>query len=81
MHFAGVHDSFWTHAADVPRMNEILREQFVVLHSRPILEDLAARFKVGLLTTHLTRNARLYTYQKRIGCLEDEKNLPVDFQT
>jgi len=45
MHFAGVHDSFWTHAADVPRMNEILREQFVVLHSRPILEDLAARFK------------------------------------
>ena len=44
--FAGVHDSFWTHAGDVPRMNQILREQFVALHSQPILEELLAKFQV-----------------------------------
>lgn len=69
-----MHDSFWTHAADVPRMNEILREQFVVLHSRPILEDLAARFKVGLLITHLTDNARLCMYRLQIASLHDERS-------
>lgn len=45
--FAGVHDSFWTHAGDVPRMSQLLREQFVALHSQPLLEQLLASFKVG----------------------------------
>lgn len=39
--FVSVHDCFWTHAADIPMMNEVCREQFVRLHSQPILEDLA----------------------------------------
>lgn len=43
--FAGVHDSFWTHAGDVPRMSQLLREQFVALHSQPLLEQLLASFK------------------------------------
>merc|ERR1712118_45737 len=38
--FAAVHDSFWTHAADVSVMNTIIREEFEGLHGRPILEDL-----------------------------------------
>lgn len=38
--FASVHDSFWTHAGTVDLMNEILRKQFVELHTRPILEEL-----------------------------------------
>lgn len=36
---AGVHDSFWVHACDVDKMNQILREQFVELYSMPILEN------------------------------------------
>ncbi|CAA6670261.1 unnamed protein product [Spirodela intermedia] len=40
LEFAGVHDSFWTHACDVDEMNRILREQFVELYSAPILENL-----------------------------------------
>lgn len=32
--FAGVHDSFWTHAGTVERMNELLREKFIELHSQ-----------------------------------------------
>jgi len=38
--FAAVHDSYWTHACDVDRMNIMLREEFVDLHSQPILENL-----------------------------------------
>lgn len=38
---AGVHDSFWTHACDVDRMNQILRQKFVELYSMPILENVS----------------------------------------
>lgn len=38
--FASVHDSYWTHAADVSRMALLLREQFLKLHSDPIVYDL-----------------------------------------
>lgn len=38
--FAGVHDSFWTHAGDMPVLNRLLRETFVELHSKPLLEML-----------------------------------------
>ncbi|EAR93244.2 DNA-directed RNA polymerase (macronuclear) [Tetrahymena thermophila SB210] len=45
MHFAAVHDSYWTHACDIEEMHKILREQFVKLHSQPLLEDLKASFE------------------------------------
>lgn len=38
--FAGVHDSFWTHAGSVGDMNAILREKFLELHSQPLLQNL-----------------------------------------
>jgi len=44
--FAAVHDSYWTHACDIDRMNVMLREEFVDLHSRPILEDLYATLQL-----------------------------------
>ncbi|ELK19275.1 DNA-directed RNA polymerase, mitochondrial [Pteropus alecto] len=44
--FVSVHDCFWTHAADVAVMNQVCREQFVRLHSQPILHDLS-RFLVA----------------------------------
>lgn len=37
----GVHDSYWTHACDVDKMNRILREKFVELYEAPILEDVS----------------------------------------
>ncbi|KAJ2098316.1 DNA-directed RNA polymerase, partial [Coemansia sp. S100] len=43
--FASVHDSYWTHACDVDTMNNIIRDQFVQLHRRPIMEDLKAEFE------------------------------------
>ncbi|XP_011069583.1 DNA-directed RNA polymerase 3, chloroplastic [Sesamum indicum] len=47
LRFAGVHDSFWTHACDVDRMNQILREKFVDLYSMPILENLLESFQTS----------------------------------
>ncbi|KAJ2719384.1 DNA-directed RNA polymerase [Coemansia sp. Benny D115] len=43
--FASVHDSYWTHACDIDQMNEILRDQFVKLHKRPIMEMLKEEFE------------------------------------
>jgi DNA-directed RNA polymerase len=43
--FAGVHDSYWTHAGDVEKMNYLLREKFVELYSKPILENLLSDFQ------------------------------------
>ncbi|KAJ2945776.1 hypothetical protein O0L34_g617 [Tuta absoluta] len=39
--FVSVHDCFWTHPDSVANMNQICREQFVALHSQPILDDLS----------------------------------------
>ncbi|KAA0190860.1 DNA-directed RNA polymerase [Fasciolopsis buskii] len=39
--FASVHDCFWTHAATVDVMNQICREEFIALHSVPILQNFA----------------------------------------
>lgn len=40
--FVSVHDCFWTHPCTVPDMNRICRDQFVALHSVPILEELSS---------------------------------------
>ncbi|KAL9270829.1 DNA-directed RNA polymerase 2, chloroplastic/mitochondrial-like protein [Drosera capensis] len=43
--FAGVHDSYWTHACGVDEMNRILREKFVELYELPVLEKLLESFQ------------------------------------
>uniref|UniRef100_A0A6M2EIW6 DNA-directed RNA polymerase n=1 Tax=Populus davidiana TaxID=266767 RepID=A0A6M2EIW6_9ROSI len=50
LNFAGVHDSYWTHACDVDEMNRILREKFVELYETPILENLLESFEKSLPT-------------------------------
>jgi DNA-directed RNA polymerase len=42
--YASVHDSFWTHACTVDDMNSLLREAFVQLHRRPVLQQLRDDF-------------------------------------
>ncbi|KAM5237894.1 DNA-directed RNA polymerase, mitochondrial [Ctenodactylus gundi] len=49
--FVSVHDCFWTHACDVSIMNQVCREQFVRMHSQPILENLSA-FLVQRFASH-----------------------------
>lgn len=43
--FEPVHDSFATHACDIDLLNRILREEFVKMHSQPILERFIAELK------------------------------------
>ncbi|OVA15329.1 DNA-directed RNA polymerase [Macleaya cordata] len=52
LNFAGVHDSYWTHACDVDEMNRILREKFVELYETPILENLLESFQESFPTMH-----------------------------
>jgi len=42
--FAAVHDSFWTHAADVDTMNGVIRDSFIRIHSDDVMGRLAAEF-------------------------------------
>lgn len=42
--FSSIHDCFWTHPSTVEIMNKICREQFIALHSQPILQDLSQYF-------------------------------------
>ncbi|MFS7974174.1 DNA-directed RNA polymerase 1 [Helianthus anomalus] len=50
LNFAGVHDSYWTHACNVDEMNRILREKFVELYQTPILENLLESFQTSFPT-------------------------------
>ncbi|CCH62285.1 hypothetical protein TBLA_0G03490 [Henningerozyma blattae CBS 6284] len=42
--FASVHDSYWTHACDVDKMNYLLREEFIKLHEVDLIERLKTEF-------------------------------------
>lgn len=44
--FTAVHDSYWTHAADVDVMNKALRRCFLDLYSEPVLEQLRESFEL-----------------------------------
>lgn len=50
--FAAVHDSFWTHAADVDVMNAVLRDTFIQIHSDDVVgrleKEFKARYKGGM---------------------------------
>lgn len=41
--FAGVHDSFGSHAADIDVLRPIIREKFLEVHKTPAMDDLAVQ--------------------------------------
>jgi DNA-directed RNA polymerase len=53
MTFSSVHDCFWTHAAHVPLMNTICRQQFINLHQIPLIELLGGQLSKTYLTEQL----------------------------
>ncbi|XP_029850897.2 DNA-directed RNA polymerase, mitochondrial isoform X2 [Ixodes scapularis] len=59
--FVSVHDCFWTHPNTVDIMNKMCREQFVALHSEPILENLSQYLvgKFGYRDSELLRDGSL----------------------
>ncbi|KAI3368300.1 hypothetical protein L3Q82_008012 [Scortum barcoo] len=61
--FVSVHDCFWTHALTVDTMNKVCREQFVALHSQPILQELST-FLLRKYCTGLPLDAKNKKYQE-----------------
>ncbi|KAK4096538.1 DNA/RNA polymerase [Parathielavia hyrcaniae] len=43
--FAAVHDSFWTHAADVDAMNAVIRGSFIRIHQEDVIGRLKSEFE------------------------------------
>lgn len=43
--FSSVHDSYWTHAADVDIMNHVLRDEFIRLHQNNLVDKLKSEFE------------------------------------
>ncbi|XP_076977543.1 DNA-directed RNA polymerase, mitochondrial isoform X2 [Tamandua tetradactyla] len=72
--FVSVHDCFWTHAADVPIMNQVCREQFVRLHSQPILQELS-QFLVKRFCSE-PRSLKLSKNLQRVKLLETLLSVP-----
>lgn len=77
--FSAVHDSFWTHAADVPTLNRLLRDAFIRMHSEDIIGRLAAEFNarygghlyLAMVYRHSPLGERLREYRKSLklkGC-------------
>lgn len=46
LHFSAVHDSYWTHPCDIEEMNTVLRESFIELYNRPLLEELKGMWEM-----------------------------------
>ncbi|XP_068140133.1 DNA-directed RNA polymerase, mitochondrial [Drosophila tropicalis] len=65
--FVSVHDCFWTHACTVPELNRHCREQFVALHSQPILEQLSEYMRqlYSFKTTDFTNDGSVEDLSKR----------------
>ncbi|KAI1435005.1 DNA-dependent RNA polymerase [Xylaria sp. CBS 124048] len=79
--FAAVHDSFWTHAADIDVMNRVLRDAFIRIHKEDVIARLGSEFKAryrgSLYLAKVTRNSDVAAqilavrYKNRIGMLEE----------
>ncbi|RAL65657.1 hypothetical protein DID88_005328 [Monilinia fructigena] len=80
--FAAVHDSFWTHAADVDVMNSILRDAFIEIHSDDVIGRLSAemstRYKGYMQLVKVKRETLAYTkiseYRKSLKPGEKNKH-------
>ncbi|KAJ2984662.1 hypothetical protein NUW58_g5940 [Xylaria curta] len=74
--FAAVHDSFWTHAADVDVMNRVLRDAFVRIHGEDVIgrlrSEFEARYKGCLYLAKLARNT---TAEKEIAVIRSVKRI------
>lgn len=71
MTFAAVHDSYWTHACDIDKMSEVLRDCFIRLHSQNIMqrldEELRARFAQHRLWREISISKEEAVLFKKVG--------------
>lgn len=62
--FAAVHDSFWTHAGDVDKMNVVLRDAFIRIHTDDVVgrlrDEFIARYQGSMFIANLKRNTAVF---------------------
>ncbi|KAF2719048.1 DNA/RNA polymerase [Polychaeton citri CBS 116435] len=86
--FASIHDSFWSHACDVTKLSNILRDQFIAMHGDDIImrlrEEFDTRYKDGLYLGTIKQSSeaaqkiakwRKKTYGKTVGTQMEEMKL------
>lgn len=74
--FAAVHDSFWTHAADIDVMNRALRDSFIRIHSEDVIGRLAAEFEARYKgSLYLTQVEAGTPAEKAVSALRKELHL------
>ncbi|KAI1735767.1 DNA-directed RNA polymerase [Xylaria scruposa] len=72
--FAAVHDSFWTHAADVDVMNRVLRDAFVRIHGEDVIGRLASEFEARYKgSLYLAKVARHTDTERKIAAFRSGK--------
>ena len=63
--FASIHDSFWTHACDIEKMSEVLRDAFVAMHSEDVIgrlhEEFRARYKDHMYLASVVAGSKVGT--------------------
>lgn len=74
--FASVHDSYWTHAATVEPMSELIRDTFIHLHSNDLIgnlrEEFLERFGDHFIPVRNARNIGASAIRRRAK--EDERS-------
>ncbi|KAI1749882.1 DNA-directed RNA polymerase [Xylaria castorea] len=74
--FAAVHDSFWTHAADVNVMNRVLRDAFVRIHREDVIGRLGSEFEARYKgSLYLAKVARSTDAERAIAAFRGKKRL------
>lgn len=74
--FAAVHDSFWTHAADIDVMNRVLRDAFVRIHTEDVIGRLASEFKARYNgSLYLAKVERNSDVERRIAAFRTKRRV------
>ncbi|KAI0435300.1 DNA-directed RNA polymerase [Xylaria sp. FL1042] len=77
--FAAVHDSFWTHAADVDTMNRVLRDAFIRIHSENVIGRLASEFEARYSgSIYLAKVARGTDAERAIAAFRGRNRLTME---
>ncbi|KAK5658344.1 hypothetical protein OQA88_2320 [Cercophora sp. LCS_1] len=85
--FAAVHDSFWTHAADVDAMNDVIRDSFIRIHQEDVigrlLAEFQARYRHSLYLAEIARTsavAKAIIKHRKDGKLTTKEELMLEYK-
>ncbi|OWT39669.1 DNA-directed RNA polymerase, mitochondrial [Cryptococcus neoformans] len=79
--FASVHDSYWTHAATVEKMSDLIRDTFVELHSQDLVgklrEDFLDRYGEYCIPIQSAKNISTTAAKRKAAIAQRRKAMSV----